>query len=143
MAYQPAVAPFGLAFAPWMQCAAHRAPVNRTPRQLQSAAAKRLICSLRTLADTTDVEAYAAWQAAQQMWPDTVVGSSNLYVRYLRQVWQAVHEPGDSVLLAFVLAKEGVIGVHTPLAAPAEAPQAQCACTQTVMPCVLLSVRIY
>jgi hypothetical protein len=77
-----------------------------------SRAPKRLICSLRSLADTCDFEAYSCWRVASQLWPEAVVGSASLYVQYLRKVWEAVSSPVDGVLLARVLADEGVIGAQ-------------------------------
>jgi hypothetical protein len=58
------------------------------------------------------LESYACWKVAADMWPDTIVGAASLYVRYLGIVWEAVSSPVDGLLVARVLAEEGVIGAH-------------------------------
>ena len=72
--------------------------------------AKRLVCSLSALIDSSDYEAYACWQVASTRWPGSVPGPASLYVKYLRKVWEAASTPVDGVLLTRVLAAEGVIG---------------------------------
>lgn len=71
---------------------------------------QKFVFSLRSLVDTHPVESFVAWKVASELWPEIVVGPGALYIRYLSQVWEAASTPVDAVLLARVLAEEGVIG---------------------------------
>lgn len=71
---------------------------------------KHIVCSLRSLIDLQPLEAFLSWKVASDLWPEIVVGPGVLYVRYLRQVWEAASTPAEGILLARVIAEEGVIG---------------------------------
>ena len=51
-----------------------------------------------------------AWQAAQQLWPDHIVGSPGLFTHHMGLVLPAAQHLYESVLLIRLLTDEGVVG---------------------------------
>jgi hypothetical protein len=51
-----------------------------------------------------------AWQAAQQLWPDHIVGSPGLFTQHMGLVLPAAQHLHESVLLLRLLIDEGVVG---------------------------------